>query len=52
VPIAIIGTGDMGDSLGVQFAKMGYQVVYGSRNPESDKAKALAEMTGNDARVV
>ena len=50
--IAIIGTGDMGDSLGPQFAKMGYQVIYGSRNPESDKAKSLAEMTGNNAQVV
>lgn len=50
--IAIIGTGDMGDSLGPQFAKMGYQVIYGSRNPDSDKAKKLADMTGNNARVV
>jgi predicted dinucleotide-binding enzyme len=50
--IAIIGTGDMGDSLGPQFAKMGYQVIYGSRDPESDKAKTLAEITGNNARVV
>jgi len=50
--IAIIGTGDMGDSLGPQFAKMGYQVIYGSRNPDSDKAKSLAEMTGNNAKVL
>ncbi len=50
--VAIIGTGDMGDSLGPQFAKMGYQVFYGSRNPESDKAKSLAKLTGNNARVV
>ena len=50
--IAIIGTGDMGDSLGPQFAKMGYQVIYGSRGPDSDKAKALAKLTGNNARVV
>ena len=50
--IAIIGTGDMGDSLGPQFAKMGYQVVYGSRHPESDKAKSLVRLTGNNARVV
>ena len=50
--IAIIGTGDMGDSLGPQFARMGYQVIYGSRNPESDKSKTLAETTGyNDMFV-
>jgi predicted dinucleotide-binding enzyme len=41
----------MGDSLGPQFASMGYQVIYGSRNPKSDKAKSLIKMTGNNARV-
>ena len=50
--IAVIGTGDMGDSLGPQFAKLGYQVIYGSRNPDSEKAKSLARLTGNNARVV
>jgi predicted dinucleotide-binding enzyme len=50
--IAVIGTGDMGDSLGPQFARMGHQVIYGSRDPESDKAKSLAKMTGNNARVL
>ena len=29
--IAIIGTGDMGDSLGPRFVELGYQVIYGSR---------------------
>jgi predicted dinucleotide-binding enzyme len=43
--------GDMGDSLGPQFASMGYQVIYGTRNPESDKAKSLIKMTGNNARI-
>ncbi len=47
--VAVIGTGDMGDSLGPRFAELGYQVVYGSRNPESDKVKALVEKTGNNA---
>lgn len=35
--VGVIGTGDMGDSLGPRFAELGYQVVYGSRRPESDK---------------
>ena len=37
--IAIIGTGDMGDSLGPRFAELGYTVVYGSRHPDGDKAQ-------------
>lgn len=47
--VAVIGTGDMGDSLGPRFAELGYRVVYGSRRPESDKVKALVERTGNNA---
>jgi predicted dinucleotide-binding enzyme len=47
--VAIIGTGDMGDSLGPLFAKHGHQVVYGSRNPESEKVTALVSRTGNGA---
>ena len=47
--VAVIGTGDMGDSLGPRFAELGYQVVYGSRNPDSDKVKALVSKTGNHA---
>jgi predicted dinucleotide-binding enzyme len=47
--VAIIGTGDMGDSLGPLFAKYGHRVVYGSRNPESEKVAALVTRTGNGA---
>lgn len=47
--VAVIGTGDMGDSLGPRFAELGYRVVYGSRTPESDKVKALVTKTGNNA---
>ncbi|MFQ6005940.1 MAG: NADPH-dependent F420 reductase, partial [Woeseia sp.] len=49
--IAVIGTGDMGDSLGPRFAELGYPVVYGSRKPASDKAQALVRKTGANARV-
>ncbi len=49
--VGIIGTGDMGDSLGPRFAELGYQVIYGSRNPDSEKSQNLAQRTGNDARV-
>ena len=47
--VGVIGTGDMGDSLGPKFAELGYRVVYGSRSPESDKVKALVKMTGKNA---
>ncbi len=47
--VAVIGTGDMGDSFGPRLAALGYRVVYGSRNPGSDKVNALLERTGYDA---
>lgn len=47
--IAILGTGDMGDSFGPRLADLGYKIVYGSRDPESDKVVALLEKTGNGA---
>ncbi len=47
--IAVLGTGDMGNSFGPRLAALGYRVVYGSRNPTSDKVLALLEVTGHDA---
>lgn len=47
--IAILGTGDMGDSFGPRLAGLGYKVVYGSRNPESDRVKELIARTGANA---
>lgn len=47
--IAILGTGDMGNSFGPRLAELGYKVVYGSRNPESDRVLALIETTGHGA---
>lgn len=47
--IAVIGTGDMGDTLGPRFAGLGYRVIYGSRDPGSEKVKALVARTGNAA---
>ena len=49
--VAMIGTGDMGDSLGPRFAEIGYTVVYGTRNPASERVLKLAESTAADARV-
>ena len=47
--IAVLGTGDMGDSFGPRLASLGYPVVYGSRNADSDKVVALVEKTGRGA---
>ncbi len=38
--VGIIGTGNMGMGLAKQFAKLGYDVMLGSRNPEKAKEKA------------
>jgi predicted dinucleotide-binding enzyme len=47
--IAIIGTGDLGDSIGEHLARLGYPIVYGSRNPDSDHVKAVVAKTGHGA---
>ncbi len=47
--IAIIGTGDMGDSLGPKLAEVGYRIIYGSRDPTRDFVKTLVLRTGSDA---
>ena len=47
--VAVIGTGDMGDSLGPQFARLGYRVIYGSRDPGSEKVRNLVANTPGDA---
>jgi phosphoglycerate dehydrogenase-like enzyme len=39
--IGIIGTGHMGRALGLRWARLGHQVLFGSR--DLDKAKAVAE---------
>jgi len=49
--VAIIGTGDMGDSLGPRFVELGYEVVYGSRQPDGEKAQAVVRLTGGDSRA-
>ena len=49
--VAIIGTGDMGDSLGPRIAELGHEVVYGSREPAGDKAQAVLAQTGGNSRV-
>jgi hypothetical protein len=47
--IAIIGTGDVAGALGPEFAALGHDIVYGSRNPLRDEVKALVKRTGGNA---
>jgi len=47
--IAIIGTGDVAKALGPEFAAQGHDIVYGSRNPDNEKAKAIVAMTPGNA---
>ena len=44
--VGIIGTGRVGGALGPQLARHGYKVVYGSRDPSTQKVQDLVDATG------
>ena len=50
--IAIIGTGNVGTTLGKAWAAKGHRIIYGSRSPNTEKAKDVIKNTGNGASVV
>ena len=45
--VAVIGTGNVGMALGTEFGSIGHTVIYGSREPDSEKTQALVEKTKN-----
>ena len=47
--IAMIGTGDLGRALGPEFAALGHEIVYGSRNPDREEIRELVARTGDNA---
>jgi predicted dinucleotide-binding enzyme len=49
--VAVIGTGRMGAAIGGRFAELGYGVIYGSREPTSERVQAVVEATGRGARA-
>lgn len=49
--IGVLGTGRVGGILGSRWAAKGHQVVFGSRNPDSEKAKQLVEKAGHGVTV-
>jgi len=47
--VAVIGTGRVGSSLGPQFARLGFEVIYGSRDPARESVLELVAATGGGA---
>lgn len=47
--IAVIGTGRVGGALGPRLAQLGFDVIYGSRNPDSETVTQLVKQTGDRA---
>ncbi len=49
--IAVIGTGNVGRALGMSWADKGHQVVFGSRDPQSEKVERLLGVAGPNAEA-
>ena len=50
--IAVIGTGNVGGTLGKRWAKAGHEVIFGARDPTGAKVAALARESGAQAKSV
>jgi 8-hydroxy-5-deazaflavin:NADPH oxidoreductase len=49
--IGILGTGNVGSALGQRWAAKGHRVLYGSRDPQSEKMRELVLTSGANARA-
>lgn len=49
--IAVIGTGSVGAALGAKWGAAGHTVIYGSRDPSSERIQALLARTGPSAKA-
>ncbi len=49
--IGIIGSGNVGGTLGTRWAKAGHDIVYGTRNPEAEDIQQLVAQGGGKARA-
>ena len=47
--IGILGTGDVGQALGIGFANLGHDVKMGSRDPNQEKVKDWVNKAGSKA---
>jgi len=50
--IAVIGTGEVGGTLGRLWAAKGHRISYGSRTPQSRRVQALVDQTAHNARAM
>jgi hypothetical protein len=50
--IAIIGTGNVGQALGIGWAQKGHSLLFGSRHPEEEKVQQLLAAAGANARAM
>lgn len=51
-PIAIIGTGSVGGTLGVRWASLGHPIIYGSRDPQRVEVRELVAKSPGKAIAV
>jgi len=49
--IAIIGAGNVGGALGANWAQKGHDIVFGVRDPQADKARAVVAKAGGKAKA-
>lgn len=49
--IAILGTGNIGSTLGKKWAKAGHTVYFGTRNPQKSEIQSLVKSLGTNARA-
>lgn len=47
--IAIIGAGNVGRALGTNWASKGHEIIFGSRNPHSEKIREVLAAAGSNA---
>ncbi len=50
--VAVIGSGNVGNVLGSRWAASGHQVIFGARNPDSEKVQAVLASAGENAQAV
>lgn len=49
--IGIIGAGNVGGALGARWAHLGHEVVYGVRQPDNERTRAVVDASGPNARA-
>lgn len=50
--VALIGTGNVSETLGLKFAELGHDVIYGHRDPQRADNQELATRTGPGTQVL